>query len=83
MVNLNDVILCTCAQVGDILKIVQNQPLPADLLFLTTSHRKGHAFVDTSSLDGETNLKVPFIEFAHVRVLHIFILFCGSKKYVY
>jgi magnesium-transporting ATPase (P-type) len=31
---------------------------PADLLFLASSHEKGHCFVETSSLDGESSLKL-------------------------
>ena len=31
---------------------------PADMLFLSSSHEKGHCFVETASLDGETSLKI-------------------------
>jgi len=31
---------------------------PADMLFLASSHESGHCFVETSSLDGESNLKI-------------------------
>ncbi len=41
---------------GDILGINSNQPLPADIILLTTSS-KGQCYVETKNLDGETNLK--------------------------
>ena len=43
-------------QVGDILKITQNEQIPADMVLLSTSNH-GLAFVNTMNLDGETNLK--------------------------
>ncbi|GAB5355637.1 hypothetical protein AAMO2058_000222700 [Amorphochlora amoebiformis] len=44
--------------VGDIIMITQNQVFPADILCIATAHKKGHCFVETASLDGETNLKI-------------------------
>lgn len=43
---------------GDIILIRQNEVFPADILIMCTSHKKGHCFVETASLDGETNLKI-------------------------
>eukprot|EP00466_Bigelowiella_natans_P013751 jgi/Bigna1/56260/estExt_Genewise1Plus.C_900001 len=43
---------------GDIIMINQNEVFPADILCIATAHAKGHSFVETASLDGETNLKV-------------------------
>ena len=42
---------------GDIIKLDNDKPVPADMLILTTSDEKGIAFVETKNLDGETNLK--------------------------
>lgn len=44
-------------RVGDIVKIVDNQPFPADIVICSTSEEENVAFVETKNLDGETNLK--------------------------
>ncbi|KAJ7264906.1 phospholipid-translocating ATPase [Mycena haematopus] len=44
-------------RVGDFVKIVDDEPLPADILICATSEDENVAFVETKSLDGETNLK--------------------------
>ena len=43
-------------QVGDIVKCVEGETFPADLLHLTSSN-EGDCYIKTSSLDGEKNLK--------------------------
>ena len=42
---------------GDIIKILKNEELSADVLILKTSNANGYAYIETKSLDGETNLK--------------------------
>ena len=44
-------------QVGCIVKIKENSNFPADLILLKSSLPKGICYVETKSLDGETNLK--------------------------
>ena len=44
-------------KVGDVLKILEHESFPADLLMIGNSHDKGIAYVNTMNLDGETNLK--------------------------
>jgi phospholipid-translocating ATPase len=44
-------------RVGDFVKILDDEPLPADILICATSEEENVAFVETKNLDGETNLK--------------------------
>ncbi|TFK63348.1 phospholipid-translocating P-type ATPase [Pluteus cervinus] len=44
-------------RVGDFIKIMNNEPIPADILICATSEDENVAFVETKNLDGETNLK--------------------------
>lgn len=43
--------------VGDFVKIMDDESLPADILICATSEEENVCFVETKNLDGETNLK--------------------------
>ena len=45
-------------QVGDFVRIYNDDELPADVIILATSDPDGACYVETKNLDGETNLKV-------------------------
>ncbi|XP_050561376.1 probable phospholipid-transporting ATPase IA isoform X4 [Spodoptera frugiperda] len=54
--------------VGDICKVVNNQFFPGDIVVLASSEPQGISFIETSNLDGETNLK---IRQAHPDTVHL------------
>lgn len=45
-------------QVGDFVRLYNGDPIPADIVVMSTSDPDGACYVETKSLDGETNLKV-------------------------
>ncbi|KAK1145852.1 phospholipid transporting ATPase [Aspergillus melleus] len=45
-------------QVGDFVRLYNGDPIPADVVVMSTSDPDGACYVETKSLDGETNLKV-------------------------
>ncbi|MED6110245.1 Phospholipid-transporting ATPase 3, partial [Stylosanthes scabra] len=45
-------------QVGDIVKVKQDEFFPADLLFMASTNADGVCYIETANLDGETNLKI-------------------------
>lgn len=45
-------------QVGDFVRLYNEEPVPADIIVLSTSEADGACYIETKNLDGETNLKV-------------------------
>jgi phospholipid-translocating ATPase len=45
-------------QVGDFVRLYNDDEIPADILIFSTSDPDGACYVETKNLDGETNLKV-------------------------
>ncbi|GFP80645.1 phospholipid-transporting ATPase 1 [Phtheirospermum japonicum] len=46
--------------VGEIIKVFGNETLPCDMVLLSTSDTTGVAYVQTTNLDGESNLKTRY-----------------------
>ena len=44
--------------VGDIIRVYQNERIPADLVLLQTTEKSGSVFIRTDQLDGETDWKL-------------------------
>jgi phospholipid-translocating ATPase len=57
-------------QVGDFVRVYNDEQIPADMVVLSTSDPDGACYVETKNLDGETNLKVRQALQAGGRVRH-------------
>jgi P-type E1-E2 ATPase len=45
-------------KVGDVIRVKKGEVLPADLIFLSSASEVGICYIETSNLDGETDLKI-------------------------
>ncbi|PCH36737.1 calcium transporting ATPase [Wolfiporia cocos MD-104 SS10] len=44
--------------VGDVIRLESDDSIPADVILLSSSEPEGFCYIETSNLDGETNLKI-------------------------
>lgn len=59
---------CKNIRVGDIVRICKGKCFPADLILLSSSEPQGMAYLETSNIDGESNLK---IRMANINTTHL------------
>ena len=57
-------------QVGQIVKVEENEYFPCDLVLLNSSLPNGVCYVETKNLDGETNLKLKKADSKTVDLCH-------------
>lgn len=51
-------IRCRDIKVGDIVRVNNGERFPADLILISSSEPQGMAYLETSNVDGESNLKI-------------------------
>jgi phospholipid-transporting ATPase len=70
-------------RVGNIVKILENEYFPADLLLIQSSDEKGICYIETKNLDGETNLKRKIVDKDFERINGMDEELVKKKFYVY
>ncbi|KAJ3215314.1 hypothetical protein HDU67_000591 [Dinochytrium kinnereticum] len=63
-------ILWKDVKVGDIILIQEGDVVPADVVVLFSSHQNGSCYIETSNLDGESNLKQKLALPASQTIIH-------------
>ena len=58
------------------MRVVCNDVIPADVLLLHSSDVDGRCFIETSNIDGETNLKQRTVVQRHWGLDKVILMFC-------